>query len=281
MSFKNLKFIVILGFIFCFLILGTWAFWLEPAHFIITEATIKLPRWHKSCDGLKIVLLSDLHVGSPHNDLENLTRVVTATNELKPDLILLAGDYVIHEVVGGHFVKPEPIAKELEKLTAPLGIYAVLGNHDWWYSETKMKAAFNTHHIPLVDNQSSLIKHGECQFWLAGIGDYWMGQHGIQQALRNIPEQDTVLAFTHNPDVFYELPERIAITLAGHTHGGQVNLPVLGRLIVPSRYGEELAIGHIKQGGNNMFVTTGIGTSILPVRFRVPPEIALITLYAQ
>ena len=272
---------LILGFIVCFSILGMWAFWLEPAHFIITEANIKLARWHKSCDGLKVVLLSDLHVGSPHNDLENLSRVIDAANQLNPDLILLAGDYVIHEVIGGHFVKPEPIAEQLEKLTAPLGVYAVLGNHDWWYSEAKIKAAFNKYHIPLIDNQSKYIKQGECKFWLAGIGDYWMGQHGIEKALADIPKQDTVLAFTHNPDVFYELPERISMTFAGHTHGGQVNLPVLGRLIVPSHYGEELAIGHIKQGGNNMFVTTGIGTSILPVRFRVPPEIALIRLYSK
>lgn len=271
---------IILASILCAIYLAVWAFWLEPAQFIVTETQLKLPRWQSSCNGLKVALLSDLHVGSPHNDLDNLTRVVNATNDLKPDLILLAGDYVIHEVMGGHFVKPEPIAQELEKLSAPLGVYAVLGNHDWWYSESKIKAAFAKHHIPLVDNQSALLKHGQCQFWLAGIGDYWMGQHGIDRALRNIPEPDTVLAFTHNPDVFYELPERITLTFAGHTHGGQVNLPVLGRLIVPSRYGQELAIGHIVQGGTNMFVTTGIGTSILPVRFRVPPEIALITLYA-
>ncbi|CAG1023215.1 partial UDP-2,3-diacylglucosamine pyrophosphatase LpxG, partial [Methylococcales bacterium] len=158
MAIKNLivKFSV-LGFILCFIILAAWAFWLEPSHFIITKADIKLPKWNKQCDGLTVALLSDLHVGSPHNDLENLIRVVNATNELKPDLILLAGDYVIHEVMGGHFVKPEPIAQELEKLTAPLGVYAVLGNHDWWYSESKIKAAFAKHHIPLVDNQSSLI----------------------------------------------------------------------------------------------------------------------------
>jgi predicted MPP superfamily phosphohydrolase len=228
---------------------------------------------------LKVVVLSDLHVGSPHNGLDNLTRVVTATNAIQPDLILLAGDYVIHEVMGGSFVKPEPIAQELKKLTAKLGVYAVLGNHDWWYSQRKVTAAFQHEGIALLENKAIHLQHGNCDFWLAGISDFWMGAYNPDRALRDVPETATVLAFTHNPDIFYELPRRIALTFAGHTHGGQVNLPLLGRLIVPSRYGERFATGYIAENGGNMFVTNGIGTSILPVRFRVPPEIAVVSLH--
>jgi uncharacterized protein len=270
--------LVLLG---TFLVLGLWAFWLEPSSFITTKTVIKLRQWPENCDNLKIVILSDLHVGSPHNDIDNLVKVVAATNSIHPDLILLAGDFVIHEVIGGKFVEPEPIAHELKKLTAKLGIFAILGNHDWWYSATRVKKAFQYEGIPLLDNKAIRIQVGSCDFWLAGIGDYWMGQHDINKSLKSIPDAAPVIAFTHNPDIFYELPDRIAITFAGHTHGGQVNLPFLGRLIVPSQYGEKFAIGYISEGGRNMFVTTGIGTSILPVRFRVPPEIAVVVLKAS
>ncbi|MCX7096708.1 MAG: metallophosphoesterase [Methylococcales bacterium] len=264
-----------------FSVLGLWAFWFEPSRFITTQTTIKLPLWPSSCDGLKIVVLADLHVGSPHNHLDNLVKVVEATNALHPDLILLAGDYVIHEVVGGSFVRPEPIARELKKLSAKLGVYAVLGNHDWWYSAASVKSAFHDNGIRLLENDSLHLQSGTCDFWLAGIGDFWGGHYDTKRAMQAIPNAATVIAFTHNPDIFYELPEDIAITFAGHTHGGQVSLPLLGRLIVPSRYGEKFAIGTITEGGRTMFVTTGIGTSILPVRFRVPPEIAVVVLGAK
>lgn len=272
---------ILLSLAMVFSVLGIWAFWLEPSSFVTTTTEIKLAQWPQKCNGLKILVLSDLHVGSPHNGLDNLAKIVTASNAAQPDLILLAGDYVIHEVMGGNFVRPEPIAQQLKKLTAKLGVYAVLGNHDWWYSQRKVTAAFEREGIPVLENQAVHLQHGSCEFWLAGIGDFWMGQHRPERALQDVPEQAAVIAFTHNPDIFYELPLRIALTIAGHTHGGQVNLPIAGRLIVPSHYGEKFAIGHITEGGGNMFVTTGIGTSILPVRFRVPPEIALVLLSAQ
>jgi uncharacterized protein len=272
---------ILLTLLGAFLVLGLWAFWLEPSSFITTKTIIKLRQWPENCDNLKIVILSDLHVGSPHNDIDNLVKVVAATNSIHPDLILLAGDFVIHEVIGGTFVEPEPIAHELKKLSATLGIFAVLGNHDWWYSATRVRKAFQHQGIPLLENTAIRIQNGSCDFYLAGIGDYWIGQHDINHALKSIPETAIVMAFTHNPDIFYELPDRFAITFAGHTHGGQVNLPFLGRLIVPSQYGEKFAIGYISEGGRNMFVTTGIGTSILPVRFRVPPEIAVVVLKAS
>jgi len=276
MKYKHL----FLSLFILFSVLGSWAFWLEPASFVITKTELKLPQWSTECSPLKVVLLSDLHVGSPYNGLDNLAKIVAKTNETEPDLILLAGDFVIHEVMGGSFVRPEPIAQELKKLTAKLGVYAVLGNHDWWYSQRKVTAALQQVGIPVLENTAVHLHDNQCNFWLAGIGDFWMGQHRPERALEGIPEKVPVLAFTHNPDIFYELPLRIALTFAGHTHGGQVNLPLVGRLIVPSRYGEKFAMGHIREGGGNMFVSTGIGTSILPVRFRVPPEIAVVSLRA-
>ena len=220
-----MKLTILFAAIIIILLLGVWAFWLEPSNFVTTTTTIKLSRWPKECKNLKIVLLSDLHVGSPHNDIDNLVKVVAATNSIHPDLILLAGDYVIHEVVGGHFVEPKPIAQALKKLQAKSGVYAVLGNHDWWYSASRISKAFKEASIPLLDNKAVPIQLGKCSFWLAGIGDFWMGHHDFYQAMQTIPEQAPVIAFTHNPDVFYEIPTNIAMTFAGHTHGGQVYLP--------------------------------------------------------
>lgn len=122
------------------------------------------------------------------------------------------------------------------------------------------------------------MTRGEGSFWLAGISDFWEGPHNVQLAVQQIPHQVPIIAFTHNPDVFPEIPSRVALTIAGHTHGGQVQLPIIGRPIVPSRYGERFAAGHIVEAGRHLFVSTGLGTSILPVRFRVPPEISILTV---
>ena len=108
----------------------------------------------------------------------------------------------------------------------------------------------------------------------------WEGRHDVTRVLAQVPEAAPILLVTHNPDLFPQLPERVTLGIAGHTHGGQVLLPLLGRLIVPSQYGERFAIGHIIEGQRHFFVSPGIGTSIIPVRFRVPPEISLLVLHA-
>ena len=259
-------------------VLGLWAFWVEPASLRVSTTEIEIAKWPKACDGMEVLVLADLHVGSPYYGLEQLREVVAKANNLNPDLILLAGDFVIHGVVGGSFVEPEHIAKESAQLRARLGVYAVLGNHDWWHDPVQISRTLESAGIAVLEDASLAIHDGACQLWLAGISDYWEGEHDVDKALRDIPEASAIIAFTHNPDVFVSVPERVAITFAGHTHGGQVNLPLLGRLKVPSRYGERFAAGHIREDGRDLFVSTGLGTSILPVRFRVPPEIAKVTI---
>ena len=124
------------------------------------------------------------------------------------------------------------------------------------------------------------MSRGSCRFWLAGIGDFWEGRHDVGATLASVPLGQPVLAFTHNPDVFPEIPERVSLTVAGHTHGGQVYIPLVGRPVVPSRYGQRYAIGHIVENGRHLFVTPGLGTSIIPVRFLVPPEVSVLELQA-
>ena len=260
--------------------LAAWGFWWEPASLFTREYDLALPGWPASARELRIAVLADLHTGSPHNDLEKLHEVVHATNLAKPDLILLAGDFVIHGVVGGSFVEPEASARVLRSLQAPLGVYAVLGNHDWWFDGARVRKALEGEAIPVLEDRAIPLTFNQMVFWLAGVSDFWEAAHDVRQALKGVDAESPVILVTHNPDVFPEIPDRVALTIAGHTHGGQVAVPGWGRPVVPSQFGERYAIGHIVEGGRHLFVSSGIGTSILPVRFRVPPEISVVTIRA-
>lgn len=262
-------------------ILGVWAFWVEPASLQKKPYVVIPPYWPKACDGLSVAVLADLHAGAPHIGLAQIEWVVDMTNEARPDLILLAGDYVIHGVVGGEFMEPEKAAAVLSKLRARLGVYAVLGNHDWWLDAERVGRALTDNGMTLLEDASTPLQIDECRFTLVGISDYWEGPHDVDKAFSGVASGSPTIAFTHNPDVFPELPMPVSLAIAGHTHGGQVNLPGLGRPIVPSAYGERFAAGVIRETGQDYFVSTGIGTSILPVRFRVPPEVAIVELRAR
>ena len=258
--------------------LAGWAFWLEPASLRNQDYHVTLQRWPSECDGLRVAILADLHVGSPYKGLEALEAVVDLAEQAKVDLVLLAGDFVIHGVVGGNFVTPEASAKVIGRLSAPA--FAVLGNHDWWLDAERVSTALEQQGIPVFEDSAQEIVIASCRFWLAGVSDLWEGPHDIEAALAPIPANAPTLLFTHNPDIFPRVPDRVAITFAGHTHGGQVYLHGIGRPIVPSEFGERYAIGHIVEDGKHLFVSPGIGTSILPVRFLVPPEISIVRLNA-
>ncbi|MFA0813150.1 metallophosphoesterase [Microbulbifer epialgicus] len=260
------------------LALTIWAFFLEPNSFRIREQTITIDSWPKACNNKKVAILADLHVGAPYKGLDSLRELVEKVNNSQPDLILLPGDFVVHGVVGGSFVSPEKAAEVLQDLKAPMGVFAVLGNHDWWLDAKRVEQAFLDREIAVLEDRSAKINSGECELRLVGISDFWEGPHDVEKAMGAIDDGETVMAFTHNPDIFLQLPERISLTIAGHTHGGQVYLPFIGRPIVPSSYGQRYAIGHIVEGGKNLYVSPGVGTSILPVRFLVPPEVTLLSI---
>ena len=255
-----------------------WGFLIEPASLRNEDYEVAIPGWPAGCDGLRIAVLADLHVGSPWNGKGKLDRVIALTEQAHPDLILLAGDFVIHGVRGGTFTPPEQIAASLRRLSAPRGVWAVLGNHDWWFDAPRVRAALESNGIPVLEDAATRIHTNTCGFWLAGIGDYWEGKHDVEGVLAQVTDTAPILAFTHNPDVFPDVPARVNLTIAGHTHGGQVYLPFIGRPVVPSRYGQRYAIGHIVEQGRHLFVSSGIGTSIVPVRFLVPPEVSVLTL---
>ncbi len=258
--------------------LGAWGFWFEPRRLVVRSLDVPLAGLPDAHDGLRITVLSDLHVGSPHHGLETLARIVDAANAQRPDVILLLGDFVIHGVAGGTFVPPEAIAGTLANLRAPLGVFAVLGNHDWWLNGPRVQVALTGAGIRVLEDAAARVVVNEHPIWFAGVSDFWERPHDIGQALQGVPAGEPVILFTHNPDIFPQVPPRVMLTLAGHTHGGQVRLPFVGRPIVPSRFGQRYAAGVIVEEGRTLFVSAGTGTSILPVRFRVPPEVVQIVV---
>lgn len=258
--------------------LGLWAFLIEPNRLIVHEETIAMERWPSDLNGLRVAAISDIHVGSPFIDEAKLRLLVERTNNTRPDVIVLLGDYMVKQTWHSSPIDPEIIATSLEGLRAPLGVYAVLGNHDWWFDRGRVRTALEKHGIRMLDNDAVRLEKNGWPFWLVGIADAWSLTDDIEGTAKKVAAGEPAIALTHNPDILPRFPGPFVLTLAGHTHGGQVNLPFVGRKIVPSEYGQRYAAGHIYEDGKHMFVTTGVGTSVFPVRFRVPPEIALLTL---
>lgn len=277
--------LIILAGLFITLVgLGVWSFVIEPQRLVINQETLALARWPVEFNNLRVAVVSDLHVGSPHITEQKLDEVVNRINEQQPDAIFLLGDFMVGNVsrFGGKKIEAETIAAHLEKLHAPLGVYAVLGNHDWWYNGPRVIAALKNANITVLENEAAPLaqKNGQ-SVWLAGLADLWTRPQAIETTLRHIPPDAYVIALTHNPDVFPDVPPSVGLTLAGHTHGGQVKLPLLGTLVVPSNYGQRYARGRITENQHDLFVTSGVGSSIMPIRFRVPPEIGVLTLQAK
>jgi predicted MPP superfamily phosphohydrolase len=253
---------------------GFYALAIEPASFRVKRHDVALDA--PDLKGLRIAVISDLHAGAPHIDAAKIARIVTMTNAAKPDVILLTGDYVIGGVVGGRHMAMEVIAQHLKGLRARQGVYAVIGNHDRWEDADRMTYVLNRAGIRVLENESVLLDG----FAVVGIGDDHTQAADPQAALRGVPPGTAAICFTHSPDVFATLPRTCTLTIAGHTHGGQVWLPLLGRPAVSgvSRFGQRYAIGVIREEGRTLFVSSGIGTSGLPLRFGVPPEVSLLEI---
>ena len=258
-------------------VLAVWAFWWEPGRIVLNEIELEVPGWPEG-EETRIALIADLHVGSPRNGRDKLRRAVRRVNETLPDLVLIAGDLTIDNVLGGGFVPPEEIAGDLAALDARYGVFAVLGNHDRWLSAGRVEEALTGVGITVLDNRGQRVRVRGHDTWIAGVADYWTGHPSIDDALEGAGAGEPVILFTHNPDLFPEVPARVSLTLAGHTHGGQVIIPFVGPGITPSRFGARYAAGHVVEDGRHLFVTTGVGTSRLGVRFLVPPEVVSLRL---
>jgi uncharacterized protein len=258
-----------------------WAFFVEPNRLVVRQETLELERWPSGLSGLKIAVLSDLHIGSAYIDERKVRLIVERTNQLQPDLIVILGDYIAGNGRGSHRVEPEVFAPLLKDLHAPFGVYSVLGNHDWWYNGQKVRSALEANGIRVLEDEVVTIDVRGNSLWLVGLSDLWTRPQRIDQTIAQVPEGARVIALTHNPDIFPQVPARVNLLLAGHTHGGQVRFPLIGSVVESSRYGERYEAGHVVENGHDLFVTTGIGTSIVPVRFGVPPEIVLLVVKSR
>ena len=254
-----------------------WAFFIEPARLVVRQQTLAVDTLPSSLSGLKIAVLADIHAGAWYIDERKLRLIVERTNALQPDLIVILGDYIS----GGrrdHEMDPEVFAPLLKDFRAPLGVYSVLGNHDWWFDGNRVRRALETNGIKVLENEVAKLDARGTSFWLVGLSDLWTRPQLVTETLANVPADAPLIALTHNPDIFPQLPPGVSLLLAGHTHGGQVSLPFIGTVVTVSKFGNRYISGHILENGRHLFITTGIGTSIYPVRFGVPPEIVLLTI---
>ena len=273
-----------------------YSYFIEPNRLVVTRDEIAIKNWDPAFDGLRIALIADIHGGSNGASAENIRRVVETTNAENPDVIVLLGDYVSQ----GSTRQPSPdrplrmplreVADNLAGLHAKYGVYAVLGNHDGWYGDAEVTAELTRVGYRVLQNEIVSIEQNGAKLRLFGLKDHlklnsWVTFDGmVRSVVDSYPKEGQIIVLEHSPDILYilnywkHLNPDLKLMLAGHTHGGQVWLPILGAPFVPSFVGQKYAQGHIEEEGVHMFVTSGVGTSILPFRFMVPPEVAVVTI---
>lgn len=221
--------------------------------------------------GLRVVYATDFHIAK--QDQKRLSKIIEFINAQKADLILLGGDFVY----GYNDLKtmsPERIAAKIRKLNAPLGIFSVLGNHDWYIGGRKMKHALQAAGIVVLENSNRILNYKEQKFTIAGVADKITCIADSELALKDSIEPRILL--THTPDVFPDITDSVDLVLAGHTHGGQVKFPFFGTLVVPLAHGRRYAEGFIEENRKKMIISKGLGTSRIPIRFNCKPEILVI-----
>lgn len=283
------------------LALGGYAFAVEPMWRLnVTRYRVAPPRWPQGLK-LSVAVIADIHASEPQMPAARIAAIAERTNALRPDLIALLGDFAASHRYQGKRVPAEAWSEALGTLRAPLGVHAVLGNHDWWddFQAQMLGRGPTVGHrvleragIPVYENDAVRLKKDGHAFWLAGLGDQiafidrtkkgaarFRGVDDLRGTLAKVTDDAPVVLLAHEPDIFPVVPSRVALTLSGHTHGGQVR--VLGYSpIVPSRYGNRYAYGHVVEENRHLVVSGGLGCSILPVRFGVPPEIVMVDVAA-
>ena len=279
----------------------------EPHRLIVRSYRISPAGWPQALR-LRLAILTDFHICDPWMSLDRIAEIVDRTNAQAPDAVLLLGDYSPGRRLlrFARHIPERQWARALTGLKAPFGIHAVLGNHDWWDDyEAQLQhrgppvsgRAMLDAGIPVYENTATRLSKDGIPFWIAGLGDqtafeprtwgrprspFGHGNHGTDDlpgTLKQVNDDAPIVMMAHEPDIFACMPERVALTVCGHTHGGQVRVPGF-RPYVPSQYGNRYVHGHIIEDGRHLLVSAGLGCSGVPVRFGVPPEIVIVELAA-
>ena len=271
-----------------------YAYFIEPHRLVINKTDLKISNWNHAFDGLKIVAIGDLHGGSNLVTPQKIRDIVARTNQQHADMVVLLGDYVSQSNDSGGLKMPmSEVADNLVGLHAKFGVFAVLGNHDGWYNDGDVTKELTRIGYKVLDGECTAIEKDGQPLRILGLKDHMKLQNwaaaskNAKELLRQCGDRGDIVVLEHSPDVLPIVTGELSISpdlklfLAAHTHGGQVWLPILGTPIVPSSYGQKYSYGHIKENGVDMFVTSGIGTSVLPIRFMMPPEIAVLTIRSE
>ena len=240
---------------------------------IVRRAAIGLPGWPAGQKPVTVLLLSDVHIGSAAMDVARLTRIVAQINALKPDLVLMAGDFVFgHDPLAGERYAAQ-LVRPLSGLRAPLGVIAVPGNHDYWAGEVSVPRALWQANVAMLVNSAT----ARGPLAIGGVADIYTHHAQVRttmHVLDRLPGAKIVV--THSPDVTTKMPDEIELVLAGHTHCGQIVAPFYGPLSSVAR--ERYRCGIVRDGNRLTVVTAGLGTSAVPFRFGAPPDMWLLTL---
>lgn len=239
---------------------------------VVVSYDIAVANWPAGQPPLRIVQLSDTHAGPPDMPLARLRAIIAQVNALKPDLVVLTGDYMgeklfVHE--GGNL---DDVVRPFRALRSRLGTFAVRGNHDNGYWSPTVMPRYRMTYL-----QNSWADAGPVV--VAGVDDFTNGWPHVGLALARIPPGKPVILLMHEPDSFSEVPASVALTFAGHTHGGQIVIPGLGAPQIGTAFGRAHRRGLFVEGGRRLIVSSGVGTTTIPIRLGVPPEIVVVTLH--
>lgn len=243
---------------------------------VVRWLSLSIAGWPRANRPLRIAFLADFHTGSHAGDIARLTAIVREVAAEKPDLVLYGGDYVNTQLIGGGRVPPRAVAAVLAELDAPLGRFAVLGNHDYTYGAGDIVMALEAYGITVLTDESRVLRHEGHDFDLIGLPDARELRAQGRALLVGLSAERPAIVLAHDPHWFAYVPSGPHLTLAGHTHAGQVRLPFIGALRNASRAPLRWSYGHIVESGRHLYVTSGLGTSAIPLRIGAPPEVAMI-----
>ena len=243
---------------------------------IVREAYVPVTDWPEGEAPLKILAMSDIHVSGPDMPPSRVRRIAAKLNGLSPDLILVAGDLISEKRTETKLYSEAEVAAPFADFSARYGMIVAPGNHDHWVDLDAMVAVLERQGITVLRNEA--VRRGP--LLIGAVDDDYTGHDDIPAtfaALDALGEGPTVV-LSHTPDIVPDLPHLVSAVFAGHTHCGQISLPVIGPISTLSRYGDRFACGMIRDGGQTVFVGAGLGTSILPLRYGAPPDVWLVTL---